>query len=195
MLEVTMILGGILLRLVPHLPNFSTMSATALFSGTYLRKRYAFIIPLVAVATSDYLLLYANPFEDPSLSRGHLQPVSLMFHSTTLFVWGSFIISGLIGLWLRNHNKPSNVVFASLLASVQFFLITNFGVWAMGAYSRGLDGLLTSYVMGLPFFQWTLLGDLFFTTVFFGSYALAKKTETITLNTLLGSRSNLATFE
>jgi hypothetical protein len=179
MLELTMILGGILLRLVPHLPNFSPISATALFSGTYLKKRYSFILPLVAMAISDYLLLYANPFGG---SVTGLQPITAMFHSTTPYVWGSFMISGLIGLWLRKNNTPSNIILAALVASTQFFLITNFGVWAAGAYSRGLDGLLTSYVMGLPFFQWTILGDLFYTGVFFGSYALAKKTQEMQLS-------------
>ena len=98
-----------------------------------------------------------------------------MFHSTTLYVWGSFITSGLIGIWLKKHKKPQLIVGASLLASIQFFVITNFGVWAGGYYGYGFNGLLKTYLEGLPFFQWTILGDLFYTGVFFGAYALANR--------------------
>lgn len=170
-----MILGGALLRLVPHLPNFAPISATALFGGAYLNKRVAILIPLAAIALSDYLLLYINPFGNPMVDFSKIHPIPAMFHSTTLYVWSSFVISALIGIWLKNREKPSNIILASFLASFQFFLITNFGVWATGAYSRGLDGLLQSYLMGLPFFKWTLLGDLFYTGVFFASYEWALK--------------------
>jgi hypothetical protein len=179
MLELTLIVGGILLRLVPHSPNFSPISAIALFGGKNINKKYSFAVLFLVMAISDYLLLYANPFGTTEMK---LHPLGAMFHSTTLYVWGSFAISGLIGLWLRKRNTVSNIILASLVASVQFYVITNFGVWATGMYSRGIDGLVTSYAMGLPFFQWTLLGDLFYTGVFFGGYALAKKTQELSLD-------------
>lgn len=179
MLAWLMVLGGTLLRLVPHLPNFAPISATALFGGAHLNKRFALVIPLVAVAFSDYLLLYINPFGNPVINFDKLYPLSAMFHSTTLFVWGSFVVSGLIGLALKKRCRPSNIVVASLAASIQFFLITNLGVWATtNLYSRGFDGLTQSYIMGLPFFKWTLIGDLFFSAVFFTAYELALKLQT-----------------
>ncbi len=173
MLAVLMIIGGVLLRLVPHMPNFAPIAATALFGGAYLNKRFAILVPLLAIAISDYLLLYINPFGNPVFDLSTIHPLSAMFHDTTVFVWGSIMVAGLIGMFLKNRKKPSNVLASSIANSVQFFLITNFGVWAMGAYSRGLDGLMTSYIMGLPFFRWTFLGDLFYTFVFFGAYELA----------------------
>ncbi len=173
MLAFFMILGGVFLRLTPHIANFAPISATALFGGAYLNKRFALLVPLAAMAISDYLLLYINPFGNPVVNFSHVQPISAMFHSTTLYVWGSFIISGLIGIWLKKRIKPSNVIAASFLTSIQFFVITNFGVWVTGMYSRGLDGLAQSYMMGIPFFRWTLMGDLFYTGVFFGAYELA----------------------
>jgi hypothetical protein len=63
----------------------------------------------------------------------------------------------------------------TLAASLQFYLITNFGVWAAGAYARDLSGLGASYIAGLPFLSWTVLGDLFYTAGFFGIYALVMK--------------------
>ena len=41
-------------------------------------------------------------------------------------------------------------------------------------YARGLDGLLQSYTMAIPFFRGTLLGDLFYTCVFFGGFELLR---------------------
>lgn len=175
MLSLLIVVGGIILRLAPHIPNFTPISATALFGGATLNKKLAVLTPLIAVAVSDYLLLYINPFRYPILDFSYIYPISAMFHSTTLYVWGSFIISGLIGIWLKNHKSFINIIFACLVVSIQFYLITNFGVWAGGMYSRGLNGLLESYIMGLPFFKWTLLGDFFYTGVFLGSYELALK--------------------
>ncbi len=157
MIPLILVILGIFLRLIPHIPNFAPITGAALFGGVYLSKKYALILPLIIMAISDYLI---NP--------------NNMFHSTTFFVWGSFLISGLIGLWLRKHNKPGFVLGASIIASLQFFLITNFGVWAMGMYSRGLDGLIQSYIMGIPFYRYTLAGDLFYTTTLFSSYSLVK---------------------
>lgn len=173
MLAFLMIFGGVLLRLVPHLPNFTPLSATAIFGGAKLNRKFAIFVPLAALALSDYLLLYINPFGDSKFDFSHLKPLAAMFHSTTIYVWGSFIISGLIGIWVRKYQKPNYIIAASLLSSVQFFIITNFGVWTGGYYGPGISGLLKSYLEGLPFFQWTLLGDLFYTGVFFGTYYTA----------------------
>lgn len=172
MLALMMIIGAVLLRLVPHMPNFAPITALGLFGGAYINKKFAIFVPLVAMVVSDYLLLYISPF-NMSADFSRVYPITALFRSDTIFVWSSFLISSLIGVWLRNHKKPEFVIGASLLASLQFFLITNMGVWAVGAYSRGLDGLMQSYIMGLPFFKWTFFGDLFYTGVFFGAYELA----------------------
>ncbi|HEX8931783.1 MAG TPA: DUF6580 family putative transport protein [Patescibacteria group bacterium] len=152
MFEILLIIGGALMRLVPHLPNFTPIAGMALFGGVFLKKRYALIIPLAAMLVSDFFI---------------------GFHSLMPYVYGSFVLSGLIGLWLRSHKNVFTIVSATFLSSVLFFLITNFGVWAEGMYARNLSGLLESYMMAIPFFRNTVLGDLFYTGVFFGAYELA----------------------
>jgi hypothetical protein len=147
------ILVAVLMRLLPHLPNFTPLAAMALFGGVYLNKKYAFAIPLAAMFISD---------------------IFLGFHSAMPYVYGSFILTGAIGLWLKNHKSAKNIVCASLISSILFFLITNFGVWATGWYPRTLSGLMQSYTMGLPFFRNTVLGDLCYTGVFFGAYELVQ---------------------
>lgn len=170
---ILMILASaILMRLAPHLPNFAPITAAALFGAAYLPKKYILLLPLAAVAISDYLLLYISPFAAPVFDFSHLHPISNMVHNTTFWVWGSFMVSALIGLMLRKKASALRVGTASLLASIQFFLITNFGVWAAGAYARDISGLGASYIAGLPFFGWTALGDLFYSISFFGLYAL-----------------------
>ena len=100
------------------------------------------------------------------------------------FVWQfstfSYLGFGLIillGFWLRNKVKVGNTVIgASLAASVLFFLVTNFGSWlANPLYTKDLAGLLTAYGAGIPFFWNTLAGDLFFSGVLFGSYAVLSR--------------------
>ncbi len=172
MIAILMIIGGVFLRLTPHLANFAPISAIALFGGAKLNKKFAILVPLIAMAISDYLLLYVNPY-NVTADFSQIHPLAQMFHDTTLYVWGSFVLSGLIGIWLKKHQKPSYMVAGSFASSVIFFLITNFGAWATGMYSQDLSGLMQSYIMGLPFFRWTVLGDIFYSGVFFGVYELA----------------------
>lgn len=162
--------SAVLLRLVPHYPNFAPVTAIALFGGAYLSKRVAFFLPLLVMVISDYLLLYVSPY-DIDFSRIH--PLTSLLHSTTLFVWGSFLISSLIGIWISKKKTVGRVGFAAIFASLQFFIITNFGVWFMeNMYPHNFGGLLQSYVMALPFYRGTFLGDLFYTGMFFGGFEL-----------------------
>jgi len=147
------ILVAVLIRLLPHLPNFTPIAAMALFGGVYLNKKYALVIPLAAMFISD---------------------IFLGFHSTMPYVYGSFILTGIIGLWLKKHKSAKNVICSSLISSILFFLITNFGVWAAGWYPKTLSGLMQSYVMGIPFFKNTVLGDLIYTGIFFSCYELVQ---------------------
>lgn len=174
-LIVSILVSAVFIRLIPHMPNFAPITAAALFSAAFLPKKYLFVVPLLVVAVSDYLLLYINPFSAQIFNFNTLQPLSAMFHGTTFWVWGSFMVSALIGLILRKKASALRIGSASLLASVQFFVITNFGVWAAGMYGPGIAGLAASYVAAWPFFGWTALGDLFYTASFFGIYALALK--------------------
>lgn len=174
MLAVLLIIGAILLRLVPHMPNFAPIAALGLFCGAYLPKKYAIIVPLVAMAISDYLLLYIHPFQGTA-DFSQVYPLTALFHAGTFAVWGSVMVIGLIGIWLRTHKSFTNVLFGSLASSVLFFLITNFGFWlATSLYPKTFEGQMLAYAMALPFFKWTLLGDLFYTGVFFGAYEAAQ---------------------
>ncbi len=148
------ILSAVVLRLLPHVPNFAPIAAMALFGGTYLGKKYALLVPLAAMVISDYFI----GFYDLRLE---------------LVVWGSFLLVGVLGLWLKRHKNIQNVIGATLLGSVLFFIITNLGVWAFSSwYPKTVQGLSQSYLLAIPFFRNTILGDLFYVGIMFGLYEL-----------------------
>ena len=149
------IFAAVILRLVPHLPNFAPIAAMALFGGTYLNKKIALIVPVAAMLVSDYFIGFYN-------------------HWVIISVYGSFLVIGLIGLWLKNHKSVPNVIGASLFGSIIFFLVTNFAVWAvpLSMYPHTWQGLISCYIMGLPFFRNTLMGDLFYVAMMFGLYEI-----------------------
>jgi hypothetical protein len=151
----TLILVAALSRLLPHPDNFTPIAAMALAGGVYFEKRFALIIPLAALVISDFFI---------------------GFHNTVLFVYGSFILIGIMGLWLKSHKKFFPVVGTALLSSILFFVITNFGVWVTGGgwfYPRTWQGLVDCYIMAVPFFRNTLVGDMVFTGILFGLFELS----------------------
>lgn len=155
MIVTFLVIIGILGRLIPHAPNFTPLGAVTLFGGTYLPKRIALVLPLATMLLSDLFIGFDS-------------------WSSRLTVYGSFLLIGCIGLWLRTHKSTINVVLASLLSSILFFLITNTSVWAFSdMYAKTLDGLLLSYTLAIPFFRNTLTSDLLYTAIFFGSYEFA----------------------
>jgi hypothetical protein len=152
---IGVIVFGALMRLIPHWPNFTPIAAMALFGGAYLQKKHlAFIIPLAALFVSDLIL---------------------GLHSWMIPVYISFAVVVGIGIMLRNRIKFGTVLLATLSASVMFFIVTNFSVWLVSPfYTKDIAGLLTCYTAGLPFLNNGLLGDLFYSGVFFGAFYLAQ---------------------
>ncbi len=147
---------GVTLRLLPHPWNFTPIVAITLFSGVYLGKKYAFSVPILAMLFSDIFLGFYE-------------------WKLMLSVYGSFALISLIGLIIKKRKSMGIVLLGSFSASILFFLITNFSVWAFAPwYAKTFSGLVQCYIMAIPFFKNTLLGDLFYVTVFFGVYEIAK---------------------
>lgn len=157
----TAILVAAISRLFPHIPNFTPIAAMALFGSVYMTdKRLAFVVPLIAMLISDIGLEIISGWG---------------FHNTLIYVYISFALTSLIGLMVRNKVSVISITTASIISSVLFFIITNFGVWAAGGFQLGLAGLTTTYALGIPWFAPTLLGDLFFNGVLFGAFYLAQR--------------------
>jgi hypothetical protein len=149
---------AVALRLFPLVPNFAPIGALCLFGGARMRSWRAYVLPIAVMILSDfglYLMHGVRPF-DP-------------------FVYGSFLLSVLLGRLLTRTNSPVWIGSAALASSVQFFLITNFSAWLSmpDRYARSLSGLAECYVKGIPFYRGTFAGDLFYSALFFGIYAVA----------------------
>lgn len=146
---VAIIVVAAITRLIPHPPNFTSVTAIALFGGFYFsNKLLAYIIPLLIMIISDLFL---------------------GFSSITIFVYLAFVLVSFIGTRTKRVS-----FFSVLLCSLSFFLITNFGVWLLG-YPKTWTGLAECYTLALPFFRNSLLGDLFYSAVMIFGYQMIQK--------------------
>lgn len=158
LLALALIVIAAALRIAPHPWNFTPIGAMALFSGALVRdRRLAFAFPLLALFVGDLF-------------------VGFYKLSVMLLVYASFLLSVLIGRWLKDHRSLGRISGATLLGAIQFFLVTNFAVWwLLNSYPKTPAGLTACYLAGLPFFWNTLAGDAFYCAVFFGAFALAER--------------------
>ena len=142
---------AILSRLIPHPPNFTPITAIALFSTIHFKNKIlTYLIPIIGLFISDLIL---------GLSM------------VNLFVYLSFIAITFIGFKFKKINN-----YSILLSSTTFFIVSNFGVWILG-YPKTIEGFILCYYMALPFFLYTIMGDLFYSYAMkYGlRYALNKK--------------------
>ena len=185
LLIFTMIVLAAALRLAPHPWNFTPVGAIALFSGAMVRdRRLAFLFPLLVMFATDAII---------------------GFNKLSPLVYASFLLSVFIGRALagarfslprgtkgaspraRRESQSGapppakervvpRIAGATFLGALQFFLITNFGVWAfLNSYPRTSAGLAACYLAGVPFFWNTLAGDAVYVTLLFGGFALAER--------------------
>jgi hypothetical protein len=156
-IPLLLVVLGLICRLLPHPANFAPIGAIALFGGLYLPKRWAIILPLVAMFVSDIFIGFYT-------------------WQIMVSVYGSFILAGLIGLWARTHKTFFNIVSSSILISISFYLFTNAAVCFFGTmYTHNFSGLMQSYFMAIPFFRNSLLGDLFYTGILVGGFELVRR--------------------
>src|SRR6516162_752366 len=146
----------IVARLAPHAPNVTPIAASALFAGMVLRSRaLALAVPLAAMLVSD-LVVGAYDWRVMSV------------------VYAALALPALLARWGRTRSAvllPPLVLSSSLF----FFATTNFAVWAFsGMYAHDVHGLVHCYVAALPFLQNTVIGDMFWATLLFGSWWSAK---------------------
>jgi hypothetical protein len=136
--------------------NTTPVTAIILFASVYLGGRYSFGALFAIMLAADMFL-------------GFYQ------WQMMVAVYGSLGIAALIGFMMRKNVTASRVLFAALGSSVVFFIITNWAVWQFGTmYAHSLAGLLESYTMALPFFRNSLIGDVLYTAMLFGSWAVVR---------------------
>tara|TARA_Y100000385_G_C13020065_1_gene605771 strand:- start:405 stop:974 length:570 start_codon:yes stop_codon:yes gene_type:complete len=170
------IIGLILLasfsRIIPHISNFTPIGAIALFGGAYFKNKiHSFIIPILSLWISDllinnYILSYYEQFT--------------WFYPGFLWQYSSFCIIILIGNFALKKPSIDKIFLSSISSSLLFFIITNFGVWISGSlYPLNIKGLITCYILAIPFFKGTLLSFLLYSSLLFGVFEIFKSTQVL----------------
>jgi hypothetical protein len=152
-----LIVLAILFRTIWHLgPNIEFVTAASMLAAHYLGFWCGISVPLAVMFVSDILIRNTNIF---------------------IFTWSAFVlIGGLNGLFstIVGKRRDAKIILAQtgygVLASLFFYLYTNFGVWLLdswGMYPRTLGGLIECYLMAVPFLRFQLIGNLIFVPVSF----------------------------
>lgn len=152
-------------RFLPHPPNVALVGALGLFAGCYLEGSRRYWVPAVAILLSDGIGHFAAI---PGM--GFYSPIAMAA------VYGGLMVSVPIGRWVGGGNRWLRTPLGSVAASTAFFLISNLGVFLAGWYPMTATGFVACFVNAIPFYGYTLAGDLMFTSIIFAaaSFRVAK---------------------
>lgn len=156
-----LIFFAIAVRLFPHAPNMTPITAIAFIGSLYLGRKWAIVLPLLALFLSDLLIGFYD-------------------WKIMLSVYGSFALIGFLSFIVTKYRAILPVGFSVIGASLLFFLITNGAVWAFSPwYEKTASGLLYSYELGLPFLRNMLVGDVLYTTALVAIFECAFVLDTL----------------
>ena len=151
---IGLILILVLARLIPHPPNFTPIIAVAIMSGYFFKNiNLSFLTLIVAMLVSDLFI---------------------GFYENVIFVYASLLLITFVFYKISNKINFKSLFIYGFIGSLIFFIISNFGVWALGnpgvldvPYERNLNGLIECYILAIPFF-----GNTFISTVIFAYPAI-----------------------
>ena len=151
---IALILILALARLIPHPPNFTPIIAVAIMSGYFFKNiNLSFLTLVVAMLIGDLFI---------------------GFYENMIFVYASLLLITFVFYKISNKINFKSLFIYGFVGSLIFFIISNFGVWALGspgvydiAYERNLNGLVECYILAVPFF-----GNTFLSTVIFAYPAI-----------------------
>jgi len=136
-------------RLIPHPSNFTPVIAVAMLSGVFFKNIY------LSLGTLIISMLLADVF--------------IGFYNNILFVYLSLILIAFIFYTISKKINFKNLFAYGFFSSIIFFVISNFGVWALGSpavnnvpYEKSFEGLMQCYILAIPFFGNTFLSTIIF---------------------------------
>ena len=143
-----------LARLIPHPPNFTPIIAVAIMSGYFFKNiNLSFLTLVVAMLIGDLFI---------------------GFYENMIFVYASLLLITFVFYKISNKINFKSLFIYGFVGSLIFFIISNFGVWALGSpgvydivYEKNLNGLVECYILAIPFF-----GNTFLSTVIFAYPAI-----------------------
>ena len=136
-------------RLIPHPPNFTPIIAVAIMSSYFFKNiNLSLLILLIAMLISDLFI---------------------GFYENVIFVYVSLLLITFVFHKISNKISFKNLFIYGFAGSFIFFVVSNFGVWALGspgvydiAYEKSLSGLIECYILAIPFFGNTFMSTLIF---------------------------------
>ncbi len=157
---LALLIGAALSRLVPHPANWTAIGALAVWSGFLFRDKWAALAaPLVVLLVTDFIL---------------------QTHVTMPWTFAACALITVLSRSGKVYRHGGRLLSASLMASVLFFFITNFGVWvSTGFYAHTWDGFVRCFEIAVPFFSAQVVGDLVYVAVFAAVIHMAKISEPV----------------
>lgn len=161
-------------RVLPHPPNFSSITAMGLFGAACFTNRWlSFFVVFFSIWISDLFInniIYAEYYNE-----------FIWFYPGFYWQYFAHLITLLIGMCFLNNIKIKNIFFSTVLSTLSFYIISNFGCWLGSTfYPQNLTGLLSCYIAATPFLGNSILGDISYTVILFGGYyILGKKYPTL----------------
>ena len=136
-------------RLIPHPPNFTPIIAVAIVSGYFFKNiNLSLLTLLIAMLISDLFI---------------------GFYENVIFVYASLLLITFVFHKISNKISFKNLFIYGFAGSFIFFVVSNFGVWALGSpgvydivYEKSLSGLIECYILAIPFFGNTFMSTLIF---------------------------------
>ena len=162
--SILVILAAILkVTTFPH--SINPIIAISLFSGVVISdKKLAFALPLLAMFVSDIMLEILN------IAPG-------FYGMGQIGNYASLLLVTVLGFSMKKINVI-NIAGYSIGSSILFFILSNTNCFIfdnLNYYGTGLQGWANCLVAGIPFVKNSLITDLAFSTILFGSYILASK--------------------
>ena len=152
-----------LFRIIPHPPNFTPIIAVAIMSTYFFRNLYTSLgVILISMLISDLLI---------------------GFYNNIIFVYLSLFLLTLAFYKFSTKINIKNLFMFGFIGSLIFFIISDFGVWALGSigvnnmpYEKSLSGLIECYILAIPFFGNTFVSTVLFSySAYLANYYYHKK--------------------
>ena len=147
-------------RLIPHPANFTPVIAVAILSGFLFRNIYlSLFILTLSMFLSDFFII---------------------FYKHMIFVYLSLFFICYISHKKFKKINFKNIFIFSLVGSILFFIVSNFGVWLLGnLYEKNISGLINCYILAIPFYKNTLISTLIFCYIAVFALKFKKNSEPI----------------
>ena len=131
----------IVTRLIPHPPNFTSTLAMAFYLPILFGVKFI-LVAMFAFILSDLVI---------------------GIHQLIYFTWVSLLLIGFLSKYFKKaYFRPLGITISCIL----FYIISNFGVWLLSdLYTMNMQGLISCYIMAIPFLQNSLIGTIIFALI------------------------------